>query len=286
MIRKKAFLFAGIIFLAILVLAVSLIVSEALIESDSHIKPDYLPENLLPVLQKKSLSEEDFRQIFYQTGLGQVAVNEILQNSADPVQDIISYQNSFFQDISIVCKKNSIISKQESINTAGNNNKGAQITNLKDGDILITNASHVFGWRNGHAAIVVQGKDRRTLESVVLGTNSSVQSVDDWSSYPNFMVLRLKNTSDDVRQKIAYEAHETLADIPYDFMVGLTSSKFSESNKIKGTQCSHLVWHAFMRFGFDLDSDGGRIVTPKDIANSPLLEIVQVYGVDPDDIWP
>jgi hypothetical protein len=28
------------------------------------------------------------------------------------------------------------------------------------------------------------------------------------------------------------------------------------------------------------------IVTPRDIANSPYLEIVQVYGVDPRSIWP
>ena len=38
--------------------------------------------------------------------------------------------------------------------------------------------------------------------------------------------------------------------------------------------------------GFDLDSDGGRIVTAKDIANSSLLEVVQIFGVDPDAIWP
>lgn len=38
-------------------------------------------------------------------------------------------------------------------------------------------------------------------------------------------------------------------------------------------------------FIFILDSDAGMIVTPKDIANSPLLEVVQVYGVNPEDIW-
>ena len=32
------------------------------------------------------------------------------------------------------------------------------------------------------------------------------------------------------------------------------------------------------QYGIDLDSDGGIIVTPTDIANSPYLEVVQSYG--------
>jgi hypothetical protein len=41
-----------------------------------------------------------------------------------------------------------------------------------------------------------------------------------------------------------------------------------------------------MQFGYDADYDGSWLVTPKDIANSDLFEIVQIYGVDPADIWP
>jgi hypothetical protein len=38
------------------------------------------------------------------------------------------------------------------------------------------------------------------------------------------------------------------------------------------------VWYAWQVFGYDLDSDGGRLVTVEDIWESDLLEIVQVYG--------
>ena len=42
-----------------------------------------------------------------------------------------------------------------------------------------------------------------------------------------------------------------------------------------------LPWYAWARQGFDLDSDGGRLVTVADLAASPLLELVQVRGMDP-----
>jgi uncharacterized protein YycO len=77
-----------------------------------------------------------------------------------------------------------------------------------------------------------------------------------------------------------------LNNIPYDLVTGIFNSKFKEPGEIDGTQCAHLVWEAFKLYGYDLDSDGGGLVTPNDIANSPLLEVVQVYGVNPREIWP
>ena len=40
-----------------------------------------------------------------------------------------------------------------------------------------------------------------------------------------------------------------------------------------------------MNAGYDLDPTGGPLVTPDDIANSPYLEVVQIYGFDPDKLW-
>ena len=39
------------------------------------------------------------------------------------------------------------------------------------------------------------------------------------------------------------------------------------------------------RFGIDLDSDGGCIVKPQDMANSPYMQVVQIYGFDPEKLW-
>jgi hypothetical protein len=40
-----------------------------------------------------------------------------------------------------------------------------------------------------------------------------------------------------------------------------------------------LVWYAYQRFGYDLDSDGGFLVTPKDISDSEELIIIQKFGI-------
>jgi len=75
-------------------------------------------------------------------------------------------------------------------------------------------------------------------------------------------------------------------DMPYNLFVGLLSKKNPNTDNIIGTQCSHLVWYPFMQNGYNIDSDGSWLVTPKDIANSNLFEVVQVFGVNPSEIWP
>jgi len=61
-------------------------------------------------------------------------------------------------------------------------------------------------------------------------------------------------------------------------------SKKNQKNPNR-THCAHLVWRAFKQFGIDLDSNGGKIVKPQDIANSPHLEVVQIYGFHPEKLW-
>ena len=75
---------------------------------------------------------------------------------------------------------------------------------------------------------------------------------------------------------------KTILDIPYGLLTGIPNK---EPDTIKKTQCSHLVWYPYKHFGYDIDSDGSWLVTPKDIANSDLFEVVQVYGVNPEEIW-
>ena len=112
------------------------------------------------------------------------------------------------------------------------------------------------------------------------------EDIKKWTNYPNFVLLRLKGASLELMNEIAQHALTNLNGIPYDCTVGIFSSKFKKAGEITRTHCSHLIWEAFRLFDYDLDSDGGMIVTPKDIVKSPHLQIVQVFGVNPDDIWP
>lgn len=271
----------------LLVTAITLKTSVTLIEADAYIAPDYPHEDIVPIILKEQLTDSEYKILFYQTGLAKSAVDEIREHYPDYLQRLLRYQNNFFGELQYICEKNSPISSEESVTDEnGNLISGTVLAPLHNGYILITKASHTYGWRNGHSAIIVDAFQGKTLESVVLGENSSIQNVNKWTNYPDFILLRLKGAPKELMNEVAQKAKKVLLNIPYDPTVGIFSSKFSEPDKVKGTHCSHLIWQAYRDFGYDLDSDGGLIVTPKDIANSPYVEVVQVFGVDPERIWP
>lgn len=224
--------------------------------------------DLAEIVEKSTLAEEDYAVIYAQTGLGKSAVQSL--ESLDMLYD---YQESYFGEIEYLCKANSPISCEERVQ-----NGKILLAPLEEGDILVTNASHVLSWRNGHAAIVTDAAEGKTLEAVVIGKNSKPQNVSKWEKYPNFTVLRLKCASREERAEIAKTAAEYLNDVPYNVFIGLYPMKYSSVSAVSGTQCAHLVWLAYAAYGYDIDSDGGLIVTPRDIAESDLFEVVQVYG--------
>lgn len=273
--------------------ALYLMISNAIIEPQAHISPDYPRADIRPVLEKSVLTDEDYRLLFMQTGLGRPAIDELKAKTPDFAQHMQRFQDNFFRDVRFICENNSPVSREESlVDEYGNLTYGTEFAPLHAGDILVTKSSHTLGWRNGHCALVVDPVRGLTLESVVLGTNSSVQDIRKWINYPNFVLLRARGFTGYGLKVVAGCAVERLNDIPYRLTVGIFSPKDANGSlknnfdKIGGTHCSHLVWQAFKNFGVDIDTNGGILVTPKDIANSTKLEIVQVYGVDPRNIWP
>ena len=285
--KKHLFRILSIALITTAIVITVLMVSMAAVEPMAHIYSDYPMADIEPVLQKDSFTDEDYWLLYLQTGLGKPAVDEIKELYDDWDEHLLRYQQNFFKKIGIICEKNSPISREESIiDESGNYISGTDMAPIHEGDILITKSSHTYGWRNGHAALVVDAGKGETLESVVLGQNSSIQHISKWTNYPNFMLLRPKGATYEEMKQIAITALELLHDIPYDLTVGIFGPKSADKDKIKGTHCSHLIWQAYRYYGYDLDSDGGLIVTPKDIANSPALEVAQVYGADPRNIWP
>lgn len=268
-------------------------IANAVIEPQAHISPSYPKTDILPVLAKNRLTDSDYRLLLFQTGLGKPAIDELRARNPDSAQYIERFQDYFFKDVRFICENNSPVSKEESlVDGQGNLISGTEFASLHSGDILVTKSSHTLGWRNGHSALVIDPVRGLTLESVVLGTNSSVQDIRKWINYPNFMLFRLKDFTEHALELIARSAAEKLNDIPYDLTVGIFSPKDANGTaknmpeKIAGTHCSHLVWQAFKNFGVDIDTNGGILITPRDIVKSARLEIVQVYGVDPGNIWP
>ncbi len=272
--------------LAVLFLAVCLVSAmNWFAEGDAIWNPDYQKEDLSGVVSKDQLTVDDYSMIFKQTGLGRDAADKIRKEKtgASRVASFEQYQNDFFAKSDYECRVYVfIVHDERTVDGKGNQKKSFHIEDLRDGDILITKSTHSFGWRHGHAAIVTDALKRETMEALLLGNPAILETTSKWETYTSFIQLRLKNHDETDGGKIAEYAKEKVLGVPYGLLTGIP---VKAPDNIKKTQCAHLVWYPYERFGYDLDSDGSWLVTPNDIANSGFLEIVQIYGVNPEEIW-
>ena len=149
-------------------------------------------------------------------------------------------------------------------------------TDIRDGDILVTDSTYCLCFRHGHAALVVDADKGITLEAFGIGTDSEYSSLQEWRRYPHVVVLRL-DAPDNVRQAVVDYAKKHLVGIPYMLSPGVIDDKNMDGT-YWGTQCAHLVWAAFEACGYDIDGDGGWLVTPADFTASALLEIVPQWA--------
>ncbi|MEA4892430.1 MAG: hypothetical protein VB085_07685 [Peptococcaceae bacterium] len=277
--------------------------------------PEYEKADLSPAVERalageEPLAEADYRLLFWQTGLGPVAV-EALRQQADFPEKINEYQENFFRPRQVLCRHVFFPVWQEWLETPEGKNLHFSLAPLEEGYVLLTRSTHCLGWRMGHAGLVVDKQARISLESSGLGYDSALEEMGHWEEYPTFIMLRLRDADEKELAGIAAFARENLLGAPYRISAGFWGGKvLSEGLQKKaesffgggeiaagqeekevvpllsGTQCAHLIWAAFTAAGYDIDSDGGLLVTPRDIAQSPLFEVVQIYGLDPAEVWP
>ena len=268
----------GIILLVALLCA-ALLIADAAVDASARTLPSYAREDITALLGKEEWTEEDYRTLYLQTGLGRTALDEMKGEN----ERILSFQEALFYDGELSHETVAITTKRD---TFADNSYRAHLPDQQNGDVLVTSTCHTLGWRNGHAALIVDARFGTTLESVSLGFPSETRiRGTDWFRYgTNFLVLRLKDASEEERAEIAATAVQRLNGIPYSLTVGFLSPK-DQGEAPQGTHCSHLVWQAFNYFGYDIDSDGGPLCSTHDIAASDLFEVVQVFGFDPVRLW-
>ena len=240
-------------------------------EAGARVVPEYALADIGPVLEKtkkSALTKEEYKLLYEQTGMGPGGVDGLVKEGRQ--QALLELQKNLFAEMPVVCTPNTIITREERTESK------ALIPYVEEGDILVTFNCHAYMWRNGHAAIVADAEKRLVVESGQLGTESGIVSLEHWETYPAFAVLRLKKADGEERAAVGEYAAQKLVEIPYRL-------EAQKSGLQWGTHCAHLTWYGYKYYGYDLDSDGGWIVTPKDIFDSELLEIVQIYGMDMPD---
>ncbi len=235
--------------------------------------PDYEKRDIGELVQKTQLTDEEYQILYEQTGLTKLGVDGLRKKGLS--RRILQIQDSYFTDYKIKRDNFAPYTCIEELDD--------QIPNaaLEAGDIVVSNTTHVMGFRLGHAALVLN-EYGETLEAFAIGTDSEIADISAFTTTASFMIFR-PNVTAEKRLEVAEYARENLVGVPYSFFRGILTKKFPK--KLKNTQCAHIVWYAYKKFGIDLDSDGRGLVTPQDLANSKHVELVQTYGFNPKKLW-
>lgn len=239
-----------------------------------HFCPDYEQVDLMPILMQENLSDDDYELVYRQTGLTKLGVDGLLERGE--IDRILRIQTAFFKEQTVYVDHFNPYTYSEEIKDV------IPMAQLEVGDILVTDTVRVSWLRYGHSALVVDPNEGLALESMSPGTSSTFNSVSDFSKLATFMILRPKIPAEK-KQEIVNYATANLYGLPYRFTLGIFYRKFPENLRV--SQCAHLVWYAYNKFGYDLDSDGGGIVKPQDMVCSDYVEVVQAYGFDLDSLW-
>ncbi len=286
-LRRSVFLLflIGTVFcLTVASAGIFFLVADAVCETAARFVPSYEKADLGPLIEKEVWTEEDYDLIYRQTGLARAGADSV------PRSDLKKFQDAFFFEGEIYHEMTTPITPHDKLrDPATKRDVTAPVVPLEEGDIILTSTTHLFGWRHGHAGLVVNGTLGSTLESFSIGVDSGTKTggVRWFARSTNFMVLRLKGATAEERKKIADDAARELKGLSYNVFLGffLPKDQCENGRTPTATHCSHLVWQAYKNAGYDIDPTGGPLVTPDDIANCPLFEVVQIYGFDPDKLW-
>jgi hypothetical protein len=108
--QKKAL----IAFISIIIIIAAIGIAEKLIEPMGYFRPDYDKRDITGILEKEVLSDDDYKELFYQTGLGKTAVDEILKDKSGK-EKILEFQKNFFTEYNISSEKFAVIVNHESL---------------------------------------------------------------------------------------------------------------------------------------------------------------------------
>ena len=240
----------------------------------SHWRPTYAKLDISATIERETLTTEDYQMLYEQTGLTKIGIDGL--RNVGRMEQILAIQDAYFDDEKVQTESFGFFINMESVN------KHIPLAELEDGDIIVSATTYLSFFRFGHSVLVVNAKKGLILESFDYSTLSELTDITSIDTLANLMVLRPKVDAQ-IRAKVAEYAQKSLVGIPYSIFAGILTDKLEEIPTI--TQCTHIVWHAYKKFGIDLDSNGGVVVLPRDIVCSDQVELVQTFWFDPIKLW-
>lgn len=250
----------------------------------------------LKELYDNACSDGDYKTLYEQTGLTKIGIERAKARGNAGWARVKEIHDNYFLPREVQSSEFAPLICTDYIE------ENAKEIFLEKGDILVTSSTHFSGFRIGHSAIVAAPYSSAPLfQSNAVGEINGFASVESsFTSRINFMVLRIKPEAFGAESVTDEKYAECINDVAEFIVTELKDSKYSpvtgiftSKNKAKYTSCSHLIWYGFKHFddanggkrNIDLDPDGGLLVTPRDISESPLVELVQTFGFDPDKLY-
>ncbi len=269
--KNKAVKILCIILAVIILLLSTLFIGTCVRRNWKPWQPDYEQIDLMPILNKTVLSNDDYDLLFRQTGLTKLGIDGFLQNGNKSA--ILEIQKYFFESQNIYFKDFAPFMGY----MRRNNNDVVPHAILENGDILFSPSTFLSFIEMAHCAMVINEFNEAVIQANGYDSPSNTSSANNIFVRPAFIILRA-NEDSKTRDAISNYAKSNLIGLKYDLLAGIFESKAPTT--LERTHCSHIVWYAYNHFGIDIDCNGGKIVTPHEIASSTKLSIVQVYGID------
>jgi hypothetical protein len=243
-------------------------------------RPNYDKTDVSALLEKEILTEDEYTLLYRQTGLTKLGIDD-MRRDADGRAKILKIQDCLFQDYNLITRRFGTFTYTEELGTK-TEDQFSVVADVRDGDILVSSSMYVSWWRLGHSALVVDGERNQILEAIKPGHKSEVSHIDVFTYRANFILLR-PSVEEHLKISVVEYAKKYLVGVNYSLYTGIFSKKFTQIPQ--KSNCGHIVWQAYKNFGIDIDSNGGKIVLPKDIYNSKYMQVVQVFGLDLDKLW-
>ena len=273
--KKKSVLITAIVLASIIFILAVLEIGILIRSTWKPYRPEHAKENIGELILKDSLSDDDYRRLYRQTGLTKLGVDGLIE--AGRAYKILAIQDDFFGDreyeFSLFAPFTGYFRQTDG---------PTGYAQLEDGDILYSPSTFFSFLRLGHSSVVVDGETRRIAQASGYGSSLEFLPASNFFIRPAYAVLR-PDASADIRGAVADKVYYELADATYDFFGGYLTPKFPE--KLTRTQCAHMIWYAYYSYGVNLD-DGGRAVTPDNLLTAERTLVVQVYGMDLDLVDP
>ena len=232
--------------------------------------PEYEKIDISYLLDGRALSDEEYELLFRQTGLTSSGIDDLISEGEQ--WRIVKIQDSFFDDGGYSYYRFGWLMSSFD-KDAGH----YAYPVLRDGDIVCCFSTFMSSFEIGHCAIVVDGELRLLAETADYSATFDIIGANEFFKPAAFAVLR-PMTDDATKAEAVRIAMDELYGTGYSIFAGILEPK--ARTPINKTHCSHSVWYAYERAGLDLDSNGGKIVTPRDIFESPHLELICVRGID------